>query len=185
MSAQPLTKDDLDHAIEQSESRLRGELERTESRLMQRLDAASEHTARATIDYTDRTIDQSESRLMQRIAEASEHTARVMMDRMDRIAGEVGTRIDDLATRIDELPTRIGELAMRIDELPERMGNELARHIRASDERNPDAIRSVDDQYRGLPGEVATLRREVDAHVEDDSCHVGAQPGGGVGETEA
>jgi phage host-nuclease inhibitor protein Gam len=177
MSAQPVTKDDLDHAIEQSESRLRGEIERTESRLVQRIAEASEHTARVTNEYTDHAIDRSESRLMQRIAEASEHTARVMMDRMDRVAGE-------LATRIDELATHVGEMATRIDELPERMGKELARHIRASDERNLDAIRTIDDQYRGLPGEVVALQRRVDAHVEDDSRHVGGQAGGGVKETE-
>lgn len=50
------------------------------------------------------------------------------------------------------MATRIG------DELAERMGRELTRHVQTSDERNLDAIRTLDDQYRRLPGEVVALR---------------------------
>ncbi|HUH01157.1 MAG TPA: hypothetical protein VML75_04130 [Kofleriaceae bacterium] len=159
MSAQPVTKDDLDHAInhavQQSEARLRGDIAQSEDRLRNEIQVS---------------IGQSEGRLMRYIAEASEHTVRVTMDRMDRMAGELTQRIGD--------------------EVVERIGLELARHIQASDERNLDSIRTIDDQYRTLPGEVTALRTEVEAccgpggevaglrrdieeHTRDDARHVG------------
>lgn len=134
MSAQPVTKDDLDHAIQQSESRVRDEIQQNRDEIQRNRDE----------------IKQTESRLMKRLAEALDHTVRVMMDRMDRFAAE--------------------------------LGQDLARHVRASEERTLAAIRALDDQYRTLPGETARLRRGLDAHVADDRRHPG--PGGGRSDTD-
>lgn len=148
----------------------------SEARLGQRITETE-----ARIDETEarlgHRIDETEARLMQRIAEASEHTARVMMDRMDRMG----------------------------DQIADRIGRDLERHIRASDERNLDSLRAVDDQYRRLPVDIGTLRaqfdaradevarlsRELDAHVRDDSRHLTPRaagrpaPSGGPPDKEA
>ncbi|HUH04431.1 MAG TPA: hypothetical protein VML75_20690 [Kofleriaceae bacterium] len=103
-------------------------------------------------------LDEAEARLMQHIDAAWEHVTRVMMDHMDG------------------MPDRIAD----------RLGRAFERHLRASDERNLDSLRALDDQYRRLPVDIVTLRarfdaradevarqrRELDAHVSDDSRHL-------------
>jgi hypothetical protein len=88
---------------------------------------------------------ETESRLMRRIAEATEHVAHVLIERMDGMA----------------------------DVIADKLNVSLAQHVRASEERNRELLRSLDDRYRGVPGELAVVRGDLDAHVDDDSRHVG------------
>jgi len=101
-------------------------------------------------------IRETESRLMRRIAEATEHVAHVLMKRMDGVRQELIERMDGMA-----------------DVIADKLNVSLAQHVRASEERNRELLRSLDDRYRGVPGELAVVRGDLDAHVDDDSRHVG------------
>jgi hypothetical protein len=66
----------------------------------------------------------------------------------------VDKRFDAMDRRFDELVAVIGETIANAVTL---IDQNVARHIRASEERLRVQIRGVDDQYRDLPERVAAL----------------------------
>jgi uncharacterized coiled-coil protein SlyX len=100
------------------------------------------------------------------------------------LRGEIAETRQEIAETRQELRAveknllhHIGDMAEHTARVvEERLSAELARHVMASEERNRDLLRSLDDRYRALPGEAAALRRDLDAHVADDTRHAGPAP---------
>jgi archaellum component FlaC len=77
-------------------------------------------------------------------------------DAVDKRFEAVDKRFDAVDKRFDDLIAVLGEtienaMAVLRTELRKELGSDLARQIRASEERIRAEIRGVDDQYRDLP----------------------------------
>jgi DNA anti-recombination protein RmuC len=164
------TKEDLDSAVAGAVTQLRGEIAETRQEL------------RGEIAETRQELRTVEQNMLRHIAEVAEHTARVVEARIDARLADQEERLDArLEERLAAQEERLGaQLEERLGaQLEERLGAQLARHVMASEERNRELLRSLDDRYRAMPREVAALRRDLDAHVADDTRQAGPAPDAG------
>jgi chaperonin cofactor prefoldin len=77
---------------------------------------------------------------------------------VDKRFEAVDKRFDAMDRRFDELIAVVGETIANAVTL---IDQNVARHIRASEERLRVQIRGVDDQYRDLPERVARLEEHT------------------------
>jgi hypothetical protein len=89
--------------------------------------------------------------------------------------GELKVLRTELVGAIHHVVETLGDqmAAMRSDMAAMRddLSRDLARHVTASAEQTQRLIMGLDDRYRDLPGRVATLERELDAHRRDTALH--------------
>jgi hypothetical protein len=111
-------------------------------------------------------IGESESRLRGEIGESESRLRGEIGEAKAELRGEIRAVERNLIRHIAEA----SEHTARVVE--ERLGLELARHVTASEERNREFLRSLDDRYRDLPPRTAALRRDLDEHLADEARHV-------------
>jgi gas vesicle protein len=148
------TRQELRDEIAETRQQLRGEIAETRQELRDEI-AETRQGLRGEIAETRQQLRTVEQNMIRHIAEVAEHTARIVEARID------------------------ARLEVRLAAQEDRLGAQLASHVLASEERNRELLRSLDDRYRAMPGEVAALRRDLDAHVADDTRHTGPAPDAG------
>ena len=100
-------------------------------------------------------------------AELSEEmtTVRTRFDGVDGRFDGVDGRFDGIDRRLDGIDKRIDTLTASIGETIAQaivtIDQNLARHVRASEERLRVEIRAFEDPYRDLPGRVTRLEDHV------------------------
>jgi hypothetical protein len=84
--------------------------------------------------------------------------------------------IDIKTERTVDIAHALAFVAERMEEMEKRLTIEIARAARAGAEEHRREVGVIDEKYRDLPGRVAVLERDLDAHRGDRSLHVRPKP---------
>jgi chromosome segregation ATPase len=175
----PVTKDDLDAAVNvvrrelhDRTQELRGELHDRTQELRGETQALRGETQALRGETQALRGDMQELRGELRDTEA--RLRGELHDTEARLRGDLRGEMRGIEQNLLRSIAEASEHTARVVE--ERLGLQLARHVLASEERNRELLRSLDDRYRAVPADVAALRRDLDAHVADDVRHGGAPP---------